>query len=665
MKADLMGRLNKLPKFKNRPLLPLFEAVVNSIQSIQSDVSRCSKPYVNIKVIRDLEQGVLKKNTGADCKELRSRIVGFEITDNGMGFNDKNFDAFDTIDTTNKIELGGKGIGRLMWLLAFDNVFIESTYRNNNNIFSRKFQFDRIDGVKNSESAQIPDERDVSTTIKLYGYKTEYANSCPIDLEIIASKILEHCFSFFVLDNDPVISISDDKDSIYLNELFDSMRGRKEFHRDGFVLNDTKFSLLHVKSGFKLEPRIHYCAHNREVVNKHISKIIELPAILKDDDGEFSYSLYVQSDYLDEKVTESRDSFTGYNESAPLIGNEIPWNEIESNIRTNIRAHLTDTLDDFEKNKEIEICKYVEQEAPQYRFILNSQPEKVRAISEKKLKPHLLDLELHKIRFESELATKKTVVDLLNQPDNIKSSEQYIEMESRLIENINQESQAALAHYVAHRRIIIKMLEDRMNRQEHGKYSKEEEIHELIIPMRITTDSKKAFDHNLWLVDERLAYHRYIASDTALKATTIIESESNNRPDVVFYGSAALTNEEDAPFQSVTIVELKRPERTDGYDPIKQVTDYIYDIKESKCQTIDGRTIKVLASTKFYCYIICDITNSLARKLEGIGYTKTSDEMGYFSHNSNYNAYIEVVSFDKLLKDAKQRNRILFDKLNV
>ncbi len=33
--------------------------------------------------------------------------------------------------------------------------------------------------------------------------------------------------------------------------------------------------------------------------------------------------------------------------------------------------------------------------------------------------------------------------------------------------------------------------------------------------------------------------------------------------------------------------------------------------------------------------------------------------------HDKYNAYIEVISYDKLLTDAKKRNNILFDKLGL
>lgn len=65
------------------------------------------------------------------------------VEDNGVGLNDKNWDAFTTTDTDNKIQIGGKGVGRLMWLDCFETISVSSTYadedgepRNENSSFN-------------------------------------------------------------------------------------------------------------------------------------------------------------------------------------------------------------------------------------------------------------------------------------------------------------------------------------------------------------------------------------------------------------------------------------------------------------------------------------------------------------------------------------------------
>jgi hypothetical protein len=43
----------------------------------------------------------------------------------------------------------------------------------------------------------------------------------------------------------------------------------------------------------------------------------------------------------------------------------------------------------------------------------------------------------------------------------------------------------------------------------------------------------------------------------------------------------------------------------------------------------------------------------------------TADRAGYFKYHKTYKAYVEVVSYRKVLDDALKRNKIFFDKLGV
>jgi hypothetical protein len=66
-------------------------------------------------------------------------ITGFTITDNGIGFDDNNFESFTTSDT--KYKPGAKGVGRFMWLKAFDKVEVISVFADNGNRYKRAFDF--------------------------------------------------------------------------------------------------------------------------------------------------------------------------------------------------------------------------------------------------------------------------------------------------------------------------------------------------------------------------------------------------------------------------------------------------------------------------------------------------------------------------------------------
>ena len=91
-KTSVEGKVNNLPPFKNEALLPLFEAVTNSIQAIEEKGNlKDGEVYVEIK--RDSQLPL--KGMEPD----NPQIIGFEITDNGIGFNEINYDSFLTSDT--------------------------------------------------------------------------------------------------------------------------------------------------------------------------------------------------------------------------------------------------------------------------------------------------------------------------------------------------------------------------------------------------------------------------------------------------------------------------------------------------------------------------------------------------------------------------------------
>ena len=60
-----------------------------------------------------------------------------------------------------------------------------------------------------------------------------------------------------------------------------------------------------------------------------------------------------------------------------------------------------------------------------------------------------------------------------------------------------------------------------------------------------------------------------------------------------------------------------------------------------------------------------DITPRLRTQAENFQLTKTPDTLGYFGFNTNLGVYVEIMSFDKLVGDAKKRNAILFEKLGL
>lgn len=79
----------------------------------------------------------------------------------------------------------------------------------------------------------------------------------------------------------------------------------------------------------------------------------------------------------------------------------------------------------------------------------------------------------------------------------------------------------------------------------------------------------------------------------------------------------------------------------------------------------NGRPVTVDASTRFYCYVICDLTPQVKEFAENGNYATLQGEYGYYTYNRNHNAHVEIVAFDKIVLDAKQRHKAFFEKLGI
>ncbi len=129
--TNLAGQLRNTNLPKSDGLLPVFEAVVNSIQALE-EANRLSTGQITLEIVRNPQQ---QMHSG---KEAEQEIIkDFIITDNGVGFNDANMTSFETLDSDHKIDKSCRGIGRLMWLKAFDLAKVDSIFYQNGSFHFR------------------------------------------------------------------------------------------------------------------------------------------------------------------------------------------------------------------------------------------------------------------------------------------------------------------------------------------------------------------------------------------------------------------------------------------------------------------------------------------------------------------------------------------------
>lgn len=98
-------------------------------------------------------------------------------------------------------------------------------------------------------------------------------------------------------------------------------------------------------------------------------------------------------------------------------------------------------------------------------------------------------------------------------------------------------------------------------------------------------------------------------------------------------------------------------------NPINQTLEYLDRFRSGGVRTAHGRPIPSSPNIPGFCYVLSDLTPNLEKCCRLAGPKKTVDGPGYFGYNEPYDAFIEVLSFDRPLKNACERNRAFFDKL--
>ncbi|MFQ7753247.1 MAG: hypothetical protein ACLRH1_04805 [Acutalibacteraceae bacterium] len=664
MTVNVAGQVGQIKLSLAKALWPLFETVINSIQSLED--SNVSEKKIIIDALRS-EDIQLKTDGQGNTVEEPAHFVAFVVTDNGNGFNTENYTSFLEAYSQLKVKKGCKGIGRFLWLKAFDTVTISSTYFEDDCWHLREFNF-ALTGVNPEQNDTILESKKVDqrTIVSLKGFRNPYRDSVAYSLESLAKKLIEHCLPYFITAKCPQIILQDNRGEMFnLNSYYEKTY-KDSLHQDPMELNGKYYTLYHMLLSEGADKHeLHLCANNREVKSYVLSNYIpDMKKKLINGEDSYYYVGYLAGDYLDDAVNTERSDFDF--SDGPLFGETKEPEIVETAVEC-IRTYLSDELTKVADEKKTQIDMLVKAKRPQYRLLLNRRPE-VYDMIPAGLTEDKLDVELYKQQQQWELDTakkrhaieEKVKHDATSDPDFQRLFDEYCE-------SITELSRASLAEYVARRKAVIDLLEHALEADENGKYSKESRIHSIICPMQTTSNEIVLDDMNLWLIDDRLAYHHFLASDKKINTIPVLESSVDKRMDLAIFDAALSYTADPDNISSITIVELKRPQRddlaTEETDPITQVYDYVTDIKEGKVKKANGRGFGNIQQVAFYCYVIADTTPSLKKSAARAGLVPTQDGEGYFGYNPTVGTYIEVISYDKLLKDAKQRNRALFDKL--
>lgn len=573
----------------------------------------------------------IKISTQAFEKPETLRI---EIKDNGVGFNDQNFEKF--FNLLKKADRQHKGLGRLVYLKYFDNVHVESVFDR-----TSKREFDFNDNFKEKADA-TPLETPCDNYARLIF--TKFCNSQLKSYDnITPSKIKERLLKQFLPrlyalkqqgrefqlsiellteESNPEKDFFSGIETLSLDDL-PPLRELKIEDR-GLDLFHTDFTLLYlVEKNWKEKPITAICVDGRAV---------ELP-ILKDaiiPTGTNAIFL-LQSSFFDSKTDDSRQGLA-----------------IEQNDLKIIEQIFTEKISEI-LNLEVPCIKERNQDT---QAKLSSRYPHLEGYFNRK-SVGLIDEDKSLERAQEEFFKE--------QKEILSASELSDELYRRSLNHATR----ILAEYILYRNLIIKKLG--AIRREHP----EEKIHNLIVPMHREFESNTFFqdiyNNNAWLLDDKYMSYRTILSDKNIedlieKISDREELQSDDlRPDIAFVFSDDITQSEHP--VDVVVVELKK--KGLGYldnmrilDQIKQRARRLISLYPDKIQRI-----WFFGIVEFDAELLVEIKKNHWTKIyssdkvyyKEIDVLPVDKDMNPLGENT-IPVSVTLLSFDALYQDAKIRN---------
>lgn len=652
-------------------LTPLIEAICNSIDAIGGK----SDGLIEIIVKRDNQKSTddVDKNRGIGS------IISIDVKDNGKGFDENNRESFDTYKSGYKYHIGGKGFGRFMYLKYFNKVTIESIYKENDVFKKRSFTFGHGAEIIEDEKVEDYTEKNATTGTVLHLSSVKQRAISDKGLEVIARKLVEKLLVFFVDKTLPTILLKevDDSNTIVLNnyirkggdiELLGEEPLKLKSPRTGnafdFTVNIYKIYYSDITS------RISLTANYREVTDSPIHNYIpEFKETLFEVNGKgqqknYTVTACVIGNYLDDNVSMERDTFTFSNSKENDMFVELSQPEIEKEAANIAKMYFQQSMDDRFEEKKKKIIDYVNGVAPWNKSLLGEIDMTSLPVG---VSDEELEMTFQKAKFNKEQKTRIALKEILNNQEEDRDSNDSIEDQvNEILQVVSETGKNDLAHYVCTRKKVLDLFDNLRKRTESGRAHLECEVHNLIFPM-VSNDRQTEYNnHNLWLLDERLVFTQYIASDK------VISHVEHEEPDLAIFFKERMfyRNGDNIITSPVTIFEFKRPKRTnypDDENPITQACRYAKKILEGKYEMPEGiEPVKVdKHHTPVYIYIVCDIVPKINEFADNASLTLSPDGEGYFGYIKAYNAYVEIMSFRKLVDDAKMRNKIFFKKLGI
>lgn len=630
---DIVANLGKDVKF----LQPLFEAIINSLEA-------------NAKKIRVTIQ------QDPTIFDDFSSIHSFSIEDDGEGFTQKNIEAFSTLWTDNKRQIGCKGSGRFTWLSVFNIIQVDSFLADQNKHIHINFDLN-FDGQIITDNVEVEKNKTIITfsnvTDKFYHrnidgkIKDKRYSSDPQKIkQEILNYLLIKLFLLKKQDVDFEISILCEKSAkenpieVKINPSdipnldYENFSIRSKVNDEDFL-----FQLYYLfKTDGANTKRLYFCSNSR-ATKEYDSDSLGFSSHLPNKD---SFIMMLCSEYFNNKDNDSRNDFTELS-FLKYATDEIPLltNDILSETRPVMQRIIRN------KYPEIERINVEEENAA-----IEKNPHLIKYIKENKeivKSKESLTIAAQK-KFNDEKIKVRNKIEQVLSNNNVSASEF-----EKTINEITDIAYYELGEYIVYRDTIIKALAKTMNTE-----AREKVFHDMFMPMKTSNSNDSINDRllsNLWLLDDKYMTYLYASSDKSYKQIAkdlnLEPVESLTRPDMCVF----LSSNDDTKSKDALIIEFKsaKADLDEKRKALSELPDNVMALRN------DVPNIKTVWS-----YGITEIDESFEKSLLGQDYEplfSNGESKIYYKYLKNANTHVYFIDYQSIIDDALSRNSTFIEIL--
>jgi hypothetical protein len=627
-------------------LLPTLEAVSNAMHGIEARFGE-DRAQIDGKV----------EITISDANDPSKILI--KITDNGVGLNDENYKSFKTPFSGYKLKSRGRGFGRFIAFKVFSRVLYSTRYELLGTPSVRAFRFDITQEDELIFSDNELDFKHVGMRVEYDSPLTPWHNLVrELKQSVVADEVASHFLPYFLykwlpeitiqFDNGPPESITSHFRSVFV----ESESGEIEVEIDGSA-ERIEYSLTKIpKTGSFKNHALLFSAADRIVGKpRDMTNILGQPHFTNEKNEQYIVIAVVRSEAFERRLNDARTGITL---------NPKAIERIVSAVSDAIQVGETSQIEKIKSAQSVDLSGAL-MENPILKLGLRGKTVKDYVSAKPNnwtAQQFVADLAIERYRASKDLT--RAITSAASNPEN------YIENIKDIVSKIDQNNKEALAEYVIHRKNVIELVETARKYTAERKHPPEDVIHDLIF--RRFSDSVKTeyFEHNLWLIDDALAFLPYVTSDRTAKGAG--RQKGDKVPDLVFFDDSLLLGDNDG--TTVTIVEFKKPSRNDyafgpaKTDPVTQILETLeLAVRAGGVAKTDGTHMSFTGVVRRFGYLIADLTPTLIDVLKRHDFKNDQNPKIFFRYRDNEKILIQAIGYDTLVENAKKRNQAFFSVL--